>query len=62
MTMQDDSFMKEQELKKWMLVLFNIMTHTNNHTVVRHTLIFHIMAILFNAFHPVTHKSLDLTL
>ena len=62
MTMQDDSCMKEQELKKWMVVLSNIMTCTNNHTVVRQTLIFHIMTIFFNVFHPVIHKSIELTL
>jgi len=60
--MQDDSCTKVQEIRKWMVVLFNIMTHTNNHTVVRHTLIFHIMAILFNALYPVIHKSLSFPL
>ena len=60
--MQDDSCAKVQELTKWMVVLFNITTHTNNHTVVRHTLIFHIMAIHFNVLHPVIHKSLYFTL
>lgn len=60
--MQDDSCAKVQEITTWMVVLFSIMTHTNNHTVVRHTLIFHIMAILFNALHPVIHISLYFTL
>ena len=62
LTMQDDSRTKVQELTKWMVVSFNIMMHTNNHTLVRHTVIFRAMAILFNVLHPVIHKSLDLTL
>jgi hypothetical protein len=41
--MQDDSCMKV--LEKLMVLLFNIMTHTNTHTLVRYTLIFHAMAV-----------------
>jgi len=62
LTMQDDFCTKVQELTKWMVVLFTIMLHTNNHTLVRHTLICHAKAIIFNALHAVVHKSLDLTL
>jgi hypothetical protein len=59
--MQDNSCIKVQEPEKLMVVLFNIMTHTNNHTLVRYTLIFHIMAVIFNVLHPVIHGSLDFT-
>lgn len=62
LTIQDDSCTKVQELTRWIVVLFNIMTHTSNHTLVRHTLIFNAMAILFNALNPVNNKSLDLTI